>query len=166
MKTRVGNGVVETITGMTGRRGNVGRRALAAAAGRRTGRLLLVCAAILALAAGVAYATIPDSGGVIHGCYSKTSGALRVIDTGLGQTCNGTENPLNWSQTGPTGPQGNTGATGPQGPQGNTGATGPQGNTGATGPQGPQGNTGATGPQGNTGATGPQGPQGNTGATG
>ena len=34
-----------------------------------------------ALAAGaVGYAAIPDSGGVIHGCYQKVNGQLRVID--------------------------------------------------------------------------------------
>jgi len=31
---------------------------------------------VLALAAGVAYATIPDGQSVIHGCYSKSGGAL------------------------------------------------------------------------------------------
>ena len=42
---------------------------------------LLGGGAVLALAvAGIAYAAIPDSSGVIHGCYSKT-GALRVIDS-------------------------------------------------------------------------------------
>jgi hypothetical protein len=46
--------------------------------------------AVLGLAAGIAYATIPDSGGVIHSCYnasSNPSGQLRVIDTDLGAKC-------------------------------------------------------------------------------
>jgi hypothetical protein len=34
----------------------------------------------LALAGGVAYATIPDSGGVIHTCFGKGSGTWRPID--------------------------------------------------------------------------------------
>jgi hypothetical protein len=40
--------------------------------------LLLASAAAFALvvAGGVAYATIPDSNGVIHACYKKTTGAL------------------------------------------------------------------------------------------
>jgi hypothetical protein len=74
---------------------------------------------LVAIAAGVAYASIPDSAGVIHGCY-KTGGshALRVIDTGVSGHCNGDEKPLNWNQTGPQGPAGATGATGAQGPAG------------------------------------------------
>jgi hypothetical protein len=39
-------------------------------------------AAVLALAAGVAYGSIPDGEGVIHGCYKTNKGDLRVIDTG------------------------------------------------------------------------------------
>jgi hypothetical protein len=31
-------------------------------------------------AAGIAYASIPDANGVIHGCYSKDNGSLRAID--------------------------------------------------------------------------------------
>src|SRR5580765_4375913 len=33
--------------------------------------VLALAAAALLVAAGVAYATIPDSAGVIHGCYAK-----------------------------------------------------------------------------------------------
>jgi hypothetical protein len=41
---------------------------------RRSGRVLLVSAVgALALAGGIAYATIPDSAGVIHACYKKTA---------------------------------------------------------------------------------------------
>ena len=32
---------------------------------------------------GVAYATIPDGQGVIHACYAKSGGALRVIDASV-----------------------------------------------------------------------------------
>src|SRR5207302_4966596 len=56
---------------------------------------------------------IPDSGGVIHGCYSKKDGSLRVIDTGLGGTCDAKkETALDWNQTGPAGPQGPPGPSG------------------------------------------------------
>ena len=58
---------------------------------------------------GIAYATIPDAGGVIHGCYQKNQGTLRVIDTDKAQTCASSESPLNWSQTGQQGPPGPTG---------------------------------------------------------
>jgi hypothetical protein len=105
----------------------------------------LACAAavVVALAAaGIAYATIPDSASVIHGCYSKTSstsfppGSLRVVDTGLGQSCGQNEVALNWNQQGV---KGATGAQGPQGPAGPQGPGGPQGQQGPTGPTGPSG---------------------------
>ncbi|HEY7276009.1 MAG TPA: hypothetical protein VH594_08590 [Trebonia sp.] len=128
--------------------------------------IVAVVAVVLGLG-GVAWASIPDSSGVIHGCYQKEHGQLRVIDTDKQhQSCNHSEIAVSWSQTGPqgaTGPQGPAGPTGPQGPKGDTGATGA---TGPAGPQGPKGDTGATGQQGPVGATGPQGPKGDTGATG
>lgn len=68
------------------------------------------------LAGGIAYATIPDAHGVIHGCYSKT-GALRVVDAPT-QSCAKNETALDWNTAGPTGTQGPTGATGPSGPSG------------------------------------------------
>jgi hypothetical protein len=126
----------------------------------------------MALAGGVAYATIPDDTGVIHGCYAKSRGALRVID-GSVTNCKAGETSLNWNQAGQQGPpgvqgpKGDKGDPGPQGPKGDTGAAGPQGakgDTGATGPQGPQGDTGATGPQGPKGDSGPTGPQGPAGS--
>ncbi|HEX3456138.1 MAG TPA: hypothetical protein VHS03_16065 [Gaiellaceae bacterium] len=110
---------------------------------RRTSALVAAAAVVAALAAtGIAYATIPDSSGVIHGCYSKTSstslppGSLRVVDTGLGQTCGQNEVTLNWNQQGV---KGATGAQGPQGPAGPQGLGGQQGQKGATGPSGPSG---------------------------
>jgi hypothetical protein len=109
------------------------------------------------LAGGVAFAAIPDSSGVINGCYQKNVGNLRVIDPSAGDSCRPSEIPISWSQTGPAGPQGpkgDTGATGPQGP------AGPAGPAGATGAQGPAGPTGPAGPKGDTGATGATGPQG------
>ena len=33
-----------------------------------------------ALAATVAFAQIPDSNGVIHGCYHTANGGIRVVD--------------------------------------------------------------------------------------
>jgi hypothetical protein len=66
---------------------------------------LAVVGALL-VAGGIAYATIPDASGVIHGCYKINQGTLRIIDTGTAQTCSSSETPLNWSQTGPQGPTG------------------------------------------------------------
>ncbi len=103
-----------------------------------------------ALAWGQLAAAIPDANGVIHACYNTTprqSGALRVIDTDAGQTCNSTyETPLNFNQTGPVGPQGPMGPAGPQGLTGPQGAEGPKGDAGAQGPAGSQGPTGPAGP--------------------
>jgi hypothetical protein len=92
-----------------------------------------VAAAVVVVAAiavgGIAYASIPDANGVIHGCYRKTTGELIVIDSG-GKGCEEGWKPLNWSQTGPTG------LTGLTGPTGATGATGPTGATGQAGVSG------------------------------
>jgi hypothetical protein len=76
---------------------------------RRT--LVIVAAALVALTvAGIAYASIPDSNGVIHGCYANKDGSLRVIDTGA---CDAKkETSLAWNQSGPTGARGPTGVTG------------------------------------------------------
>jgi Collagen triple helix repeat (20 copies) len=121
---------------------------------RRHVSLLAVVAGVGVAVGGIAYASIPDSKGVIHGCYRKTTGQLIVIDSG-GKGCEEGWTPLNWSQTGPTGAKGPTGPTGATGPKGATGATGPTGPKGATGPTGPTGPKGATGPSGPTGPTGP-----------
>jgi hypothetical protein len=78
-----------------------------------------------------AWAAIPDTSDVIHGCRKSSPpsqvGQLRVIDTEAGQTCTSNEVALTWNQTGPrgaTGPQGPAGATGPEGPQGEPGPSG------------------------------------------
>ena len=73
-----------------------------------------------ALAAGaVGYAAIPDSGGVINGCYQKNVGNLRVIDPAAGDSCRPPEIAISWSHTGPQGPQG---LKGDKGDKGDTGA--------------------------------------------
>ena len=68
--------------------------------------------AVVVALGGVAWASIPDATGVIHGCYNKSGGALRVIDTAIStQKCTSTQVPLSWSQKGPPGPPGPAGAT-------------------------------------------------------
>ena len=52
--------------------------------------------AALAAVAGIAYATVPDETGVIHGCRHHESGNLRVIESG---ECRSTESPLDWVQS-------------------------------------------------------------------
>jgi hypothetical protein len=83
---------------------------------------VIVGGAVFGIASAV-QASIPDSSGVIHGCYNNSlahgnpTGALRVIDTAKANgNCASWETPLTWNAQGPTGP------TGPPGP---TGATGP-----------------------------------------
>ena len=65
---------------------------------RKRGLWLLVGASVgAALAGGVAYASIPDSGGVIHGCYLNAIGTLRVIDS-PNQSCNARlETQIQWN---------------------------------------------------------------------
>jgi hypothetical protein len=74
----------------------------------RGSRVLLALAvggAVFGIATAV-QADIPD-GGVIHACYSKTTLALHVIDSDLGQHCNAaTEKALDWNARGVTGPTG------------------------------------------------------------
>jgi hypothetical protein len=84
----------------------------------RRGLVALVAAVAVLAVGGVAYATIPDSSGVIHGCYANKGGSLRVIDTGSGGSCDTKkETALNWNQVGPAG------AAGPQGPIGPSGTS-------------------------------------------
>src|SRR3954454_6651006 len=55
-----------------------------------------------AIAGPIAYAAIPNSNTkVISACYSKTSGALRVIDKQSGKTCTTSEKLIEWNQKGP-----------------------------------------------------------------
>jgi hypothetical protein len=71
--------------------------------------VVAVVAGLLALAGGVAYATIPDGQGVIHACYKTQNGQLRVIDAG---GCKPSETALSWSQVGQQGPPGPAGPSG------------------------------------------------------
>jgi hypothetical protein len=87
---------------------------------------------VLTAATGIALASIPDSGGVIHGCYKPQNdghnSALGIIDTALSNGhCPSGNTELTWNQTGPQGPQGATGAAGAQGPAGPAGPPGVSG---------------------------------------
>lgn len=109
---------------------------------RRLPSAAVLAVAVLTVNATAVVASIPDSAGVIHGCYNSQTGNVRVIDSPTA-TCRNDETAIQWNQTGPQGPQG---PGGPQGQKGDPGAIGP------AGPQGPQGATGPAGP------AGPQGP--------
>jgi hypothetical protein len=116
--------------------------------------LTVTLAATLALAGGAALATgaIPGSDGVIHGCYNVTNGQLRVVDPATAN-CKDQETAIQWSQTGPQGPQGIPGPQGEQGVKGDTGAQGPAGQDGANGLNGTDGKDGANGTNGIDGRT-------------
>ena len=87
--------------------------------------------AATALTGGIAWAAIPDHEGLIHGCYTKLGGVLRVIDTAKGQKClTHLEAPITWNEQGPRGEPGPVGADGARGPQGEPGPAGPQGEPG------------------------------------
>jgi hypothetical protein len=109
---------------------------------RRSQRIIILSAAVIILGV-IGYANIPDANGVIHGCYQKNSGKLRVIDSEMMEECHPqAERPLQWNQTGPEGPEG---PVGPGGPAGSQGVPGPAGPTGLQGPAGPQGPAGTPG---------------------
>ena len=77
--------------------------------------------AVVLSATGLAVAAIPDSNGVIHSCYSKSNGSLRVVK---GTKCRKGEKKLKWNQQGETGPPGPRGAPGAAGPPGAAGTPG------------------------------------------
>jgi hypothetical protein len=88
--------------------------------------------ALIVATSGVAVAAIPSSSGVVSACYSKKTGAVRVVDKAKKQKCRKGEKALSWSQKGPAGAPGATGNGGPQGPQGPQGPPGDPGTTGGT----------------------------------
>jgi hypothetical protein len=109
---------------------------------RRRFWLVVASTAGLTLGGGIAFATVPDSGEVIHACFkqidaTKLGGAtLSVVDSESGATCKVGETALTFNQQGLPGPQG------VQGDPGTPGAQGLQGDPGTPGAQGPQGDPG------------------------
>ena len=75
-------------------------------------------------------------GNIIHGCYQKHDGQLRIVNKA--GACRLSEHPISWNMSGPQGPQGLQGPVGQAGPQGPQGKIGPAGPQGPTGPQAPQ----------------------------
>lgn len=89
---------------------------------------------VAAVAGGVAWATIPDAGGIIHTCYSQATGTWRPIDYPTAK-CKSGETQLDFNQKGvkgDTGPQGPAGTSGPPGKDGTNGADGKNGKDGIT----------------------------------
>jgi hypothetical protein len=94
-------------------------------------------AVFIALGGGAyaAVSSIPGADGVIHGCYRKKGGTLRLVPTG--RRCSRSEKAIAFNQKGPPGPRGSRGASGRSGPTGATGAKGEAGARGEPGPAGP-----------------------------
>jgi Collagen triple helix repeat (20 copies) len=123
---------------------------------------------LLLLGGGVAaVASVPDSAGLIHGCYAtgKGGGELRITDT-ASEVCRRHETAISWTKNGPLGPVGARGPQGSQGVRGIAGIAGPAGLPGSGGSAGARGPQGIQGPQGVIGPAGPNGPAGIAGAVG
>ena len=72
---------------------NISRRSL------KSRSVLIATGAVVAVAgAGAAWGAIPAPDGTIQGCYHKTKGNLRVVDSPV--DCKPAERPLAWSQHG------------------------------------------------------------------
>jgi hypothetical protein len=57
--------------------------------------------ALIVAVGGVAYATIPDSSGTIHGCFQKRGGDLRVVESA--SDCRSSEQTISWNAGGESG---------------------------------------------------------------
>lgn len=57
---------------------------------------LVAAAAALIVAGGVAYASVPDSAGVIHGCRNNESGIVKISESGQ---CKESETAFDWVQS-------------------------------------------------------------------
>src|SRR5438067_11548969 len=87
-------------------RATIGRTLLRLGTRHRVlGALGLTTVLVVVVAGTVAFADIPDSG-VVHACYDRDSGRVRIVDkTG----CADHERKITWNARGPEGPRGETG---------------------------------------------------------
>ena len=110
---------------------------------RPSASLTVAFIALFVSLAGVGYAAtggIPGSNGVIHSCYQKRHGALRVVPAD--RRCKRSEKALAFNQRGRRGARGAQGLEGKQGLQGKQGVQGKQGKQGKPGVRGPIGPAG------------------------
>ena len=85
---------------------------------------IAIVALFVALGGGAYAAVAPGPGGVIHSCFNKKSGGLRII--AASKRCSRSkEVTLAWNQQGVKGIKGDTGAKGEKGEKGSTGSAGP-----------------------------------------
>ena len=90
--------------------------------------LALSLLALLLGLSSVAYAANKRTASVIQGCYSTSTGNLRIASS-----CERSETAISWNQEGPAGPAGPAGAAGQPGAAGAPGKAGPAGPRGETG---------------------------------
>jgi len=79
--------------------------------GRRIAASVVIGITTAGIGGAVAWASIPGPDGVIHACYGRAHGQLRVIDSKSG-ACDKTENPLSWDQHGSPAPVASPGPEG------------------------------------------------------
>src|SRR6266702_3408014 len=77
---------------------------------RRTVAVVVGAGGVLGLGVGLAVASIPGAGGVIHACYKTSQGQTRIVESA--SDCGASETAIEWNQTG------QQGAVGPAGPAG------------------------------------------------
>jgi hypothetical protein len=70
---------------------------------RRAARVSVIVLVLLALATGIAYATIPDANKVYTACVLKNVGTIRLIDPSLPSSnlmshCSSLETQVSWNQ--------------------------------------------------------------------
>ena len=93
---------------------------------------LVALLVVLALGAGTVYAAIPNANGKYYACFTKATGAVRLINYPRVSTCPRGQQLISWNAKGPVGPQGPQGPAGAQGIQGEPGLQGPPGEAGIT----------------------------------
>jgi hypothetical protein len=84
-------------------------------------RLIVTALAAASVSGAVAVAASGGSSNAIHACYSKHTGALRMLTKGK---CGHSERATSWNQRGLSGPAGRNGVNGTNGTNGTDGAPG------------------------------------------
>lgn len=79
----------------------------------RTRTIVAGVALVATLDGGAAWATSPDAGGAIRGCYNTGNGNLRVVESS--DTCRNSETAISWDRQGLRGVGGANGADGRDG---------------------------------------------------
>lgn len=82
------------------RAGGIARFGMSRLPGVRARSVAFVAVVLALVVGGIAYAAIPDSGGVLHACYKTSGGAVRLVNSA--SDCTKSETATQWNQTGPT----------------------------------------------------------------